>query len=47
MAINCEICGNEIRTKPIVRKLNGRNHYCCCLNCEVRWEKKNLVGVSG
>jgi len=48
MAVQCDICGKDIRAgKPIERRLNGRNHYCCCISCEVRWEKENLVGVCG
>lgn len=48
MGIACATCGKEIRQgKPIVRRLNGRNHYCCCLRCEVNWEKENLTGVCG
>lgn len=48
MAIICEICGSEIQAeRQITRKLNGRDHYCCCIRCEVQWEKKNLVGVCG
>lgn len=44
----CEICGRETaRDKMIVRKLNGREHFCCGLHCEVRWEKNNLMGVCG
>ena len=48
MPILCEMCGEEIKgRRPIVRKLNRRNHYCCGLQCEVKWEKENLVGVCG
>ena len=48
MVIQCAICGKEIRAgKAITRRLNGRNHYCCCLSCEVSWEKENMVGVCG
>jgi hypothetical protein len=48
MTVQCDTCDKEIRQeKPITRKLNGRNHYCCCISCEVRWEKENLVGVCG
>jgi hypothetical protein len=48
MGTTCAICGKEAREgKMIVRRLNGRNHYCCCLRCEVTWEKENLIGVSG
>ena len=46
MALQCDSCGTEIRGgKPIQRRLNGRNHYCCCIGCEVKWEKENLVGA--
>ncbi len=48
MAANCEMCGKELLgRKPITRRLNGRNHYCCCISCEVKWEKENLVGICG
>jgi hypothetical protein len=44
----CEVCGKAIdREEMIVRRLNGRNHFCCGISCEVRWEKYNLVGVCG
>jgi hypothetical protein len=31
----------------IRRRLNGRERFCCSLRCEARWEKLNLLGVSG
>lgn len=48
MSTKCEMCGEERqRSSMIARRLNGRTHYCCGINCEVRWEKRNLVGVCG
>ena len=48
MSTRCNICGEERpRTKMILRRLNGEEHYCCGISCEVSWEKRNLVGVSG
>lgn len=48
MTLKCEICGKDVREgKPVVRRLNGREHYCCCIGCEVKWEKDNLVGICG
>ncbi|SNB45196.1 hypothetical protein [Geobacter sp. DSM 9736] len=48
MNVKCAVCGqlgpNE---KMILRRLNGRNHFCCSISCEVRWEKVNLVGICG
>ncbi len=44
----CEICGKtKTREEMIMRRLNGRNHFCCGISCEVKWEKNNLVGVCG
>lgn len=44
----CEICGkNEQPERMILRRLNGKMHYCCGISCEVKWEKTNLIGVCG
>lgn len=44
----CAICGQERPAERMIsRRLNGREHYCCSIRCEVRWEKANLVGVCG
>ncbi len=48
MNITCAICGqSRPLDKMISRKLNGRRHFCCSINCEVQWEKMNLMGVCG
>ena len=49
MPILCEVCRKEIKEggNLSIRKLNNRSHYCCSLQCEVEWEKENLVGVCG
>lgn len=48
MGIRCEVCGKNVyEGKAIARRLNGKEHYCCCISCEVRWEKENLLGVCG
>ena len=44
----CAQCGARgTRGGMIRRRLNGRERYCCSLECEVRWEKQHLVGVCG
>jgi len=46
--IHCAGCGEmKERRKMIRRRLNGRDHFCCSLPCEVQWEKENLVGICG
>ena len=48
MNAKCAICGEERPAdRMIPRRLNGRYHFCCSINCEVRWEKVNLVGICG
>ncbi|MBE0597901.1 MAG: hypothetical protein IH614_11580 [Desulfuromonadales bacterium] len=44
----CAVCGRRRpRERMIRRQLNGQERFCCSLPCEVRWEKKNLIGVCG
>ena len=44
----CIYCGGK-RHKDLMirRRLNGKDAYCCSLRCEVKWEKKNLIGICG
>lgn len=44
----CVWCGQEQKKKVMIRRrLNGKDQFCCSLACEVRWEKRNLLGVCG
>ncbi len=46
--VRCAICGGKrYRMRMIRRRLNGRDTFCCSLQCEVKWEKANLVGICG
>lgn len=48
MMVRCEVCGTtRNEEKMITRRLNNRSYYCCGINCEVKWEKINLIGVCG
>lgn len=48
MSERCVVCGSEkARSSMILRRLNGKEHFCCGVACETRWEKHNLVGVCG
>jgi hypothetical protein len=48
MQVRCVVCGeNRATEEMILRRLNGRPHFCCGIRCEVRWEKINMVGVCG
>ncbi len=44
----CMVCGKRIEAdKSIRRKLNGKIHLLCGIECEVKWEKLNMVGTCG
>jgi hypothetical protein len=46
--VACAVCGKKNTVEEmIVRRLNNREHFCCGIRCEVKWEKHNLVGVCG
>ncbi len=46
--VRCAYCGKKRRRLDMIhRRLNGKDRYCCSLQCEVKWEKLNLVGVCG
>jgi hypothetical protein len=48
MDVLCIACGKTIQTgKMIQRRLNGKIHFLCCIACEVKWEKQNMVGTCG
>ncbi|HWI41428.1 MAG TPA: hypothetical protein VNX25_08075 [Verrucomicrobiae bacterium] len=45
--MKCVVCGGSREEKDmIMRRLNGVHHFCC-VKCEAKWEKQNLVGVCG
>lgn len=46
--VTCTVCGQQKPMERMIRrKLNGRQHFCCGIRCEVKWEKHNLMGTCG
>jgi hypothetical protein len=47
MEATCAVCGKHVHGKKIRRKLNAELYYLCSIDCEVKWEKENMIGSCG
>jgi hypothetical protein len=48
MELMCMVCGNFIDEEKVLRRrLNGKIHFLCGIDCEVKWEKLNMLGTCG
>jgi len=48
MEVLCTVCDTIINPGEMIqRRLNRKTFFLCCIACEVKWEKQNMLGTCG